>query len=416
MSHAATNRRHVFRPRVVVLEDRCVPSTLTVTSSADIATQDHTLRYAVAHAQSGDTILLTAAVRAPIVLTQGELILSRDVTIMSVPSRTPTISGGGASRVFEVAAGAHVNLVNLNLIGGNGLAGATAGSSPADGNGGAVLNFGALTVDGCTLSGNAANASFGFGGAILNDNGTLTVIDSTLSGNSAANGGAIADFGSLTVSDSTLESNSAANGGAISITGSATVTDATVSNNSSVGVGGGIFCFSGSLTLSDSVVAGNSSSLGGGLVNQFGTMIVTDSVIAGNRAGVGGGGIFTFDTSSTFISRSLLQSNTAGFGGAISNAGYLQVGESLVVGNTALSASGGGIDSIGVVVINDTLFKRNRAAAFGGALSSAGVLFVSASTFVENSAAQGGAIANFAFLWMSANDFHDNSPDDILGG
>src|SRR5262245_56439227 len=84
-----TDRRHTYRPRLLVLEDRVALSTLTVTSSADDVTQNHTLRYAVAHAQNGDTIQLTAAVKDPIVLTQGELVLSNDVTITSVPSRTP---------------------------------------------------------------------------------------------------------------------------------------------------------------------------------------------------------------------------------------------------------------------------------------------------------------------------------------
>src|SRR5947209_9334616 len=98
------------RPALEALEDRCVPSTLTVTSSADDVTVNHTLRYAVAHAQSGDTILLTAAIQAPIVLTHGELVLSRNVTIESVPAQTPTISGDAMSRIFEIAAGANVVL------------------------------------------------------------------------------------------------------------------------------------------------------------------------------------------------------------------------------------------------------------------------------------------------------------------
>ena len=87
--------RRACRPRLTRLEDRVAFSTWTVSSSADDVTQNYTLPYAVAHAQNGDTILLTAAVKNPIVLTHGELVLSQDVTIESVPSRTPTISGDG---------------------------------------------------------------------------------------------------------------------------------------------------------------------------------------------------------------------------------------------------------------------------------------------------------------------------------
>jgi len=209
-----------------MLEDRLVPSTLTVTSSADDITQKHTLRYAVAHAQSGDTIQLTAAIKSPIVLTHGELVLNNSVTILSVPSRTPTISGDGISRVFEIAPGANVSLDNLNIVDGNGVADNPSGSAGDDGNGGAILNFGTLTVSGCTLSGNyatpdAANGFYAFGGGIFNFFGTLTVSDTTISGNSATNGGGIADIGTATVSGSTLSTNSASQvGGGISIAGS----------------------------------------------------------------------------------------------------------------------------------------------------------------------------------------------------
>src|SRR6516162_6981468 len=64
--------RRACRPRVTMLEGRVVPSTLTVTSSADDGSA-HTLRWAVDNAQSGDTIQITAAVKDPIDLMQGEL-------------------------------------------------------------------------------------------------------------------------------------------------------------------------------------------------------------------------------------------------------------------------------------------------------------------------------------------------------
>jgi len=80
------------------------------------------------------------------------------VTIESVPSRTPTISGDGISRVFEISAGATVTMHNLNLIDGNGLADNPSGTTGDDGQGGAILNLGTLTIDSVTLRSNAAGS------------------------------------------------------------------------------------------------------------------------------------------------------------------------------------------------------------------------------------------------------------------
>ncbi len=99
-----------------------------------------------------------------------------------------------------------------------------------------------LDISGVTIQ----NGHGTYGGGISNIGGTLTVTDSTFSGNSAAEGGAIdnADTessprnadGILTVTDSTFSGNSAAEGGAIDNaenggSGTLTVTDSTFSGN-----------------------------------------------------------------------------------------------------------------------------------------------------------------------------------------
>ena len=71
-------------------------------------------------------------------------------------------------------------------------------------NGGGIENQGTLTLSNITLSSNGTN---NFGGAIDNT-GTLTVNDSTLTSNSAGNsGGAISSEGMLTVNNSTFSGN-----------------------------------------------------------------------------------------------------------------------------------------------------------------------------------------------------------------
>jgi hypothetical protein len=260
-------------------------STLTVTSSGDNVTQRGTLRYDVAHAQSGDTILVTAAVMNPIVLTHGELVLSQNVTITSVPAQTPTISGDGNSRIFEIAAGASVTLSDLNLI--DGVANYDEG--------GAIRNRGTLTVSGSSFTSNSALE----GGGLFNDGGaTATVSGCRFTSNSGSNGGGgiynnlqtitLSNgsteifFGTLTVSDSTFTSNSANDGGGLDNFGTASVSGSSFTSNSAI-FGGGMDNASGATaTVSNSAFTSNSASIDGGGIKNFGTLMQTGNIFTGN--------------------------------------------------------------------------------------------------------------------------------------
>src|SRR5262249_40664131 len=125
-----------------------------------------TLRWAVAQAQGGDTIDIWTT--TPIVLTHGELVLARDLTIglaaFTAPGTQATISGDHLSRIFEVTPAAHVNLFDLHLLDGTVVANNPSGTTGDDGDGGAILNYGTLALTRCTLSDNAAFN----GGGILN--------------------------------------------------------------------------------------------------------------------------------------------------------------------------------------------------------------------------------------------------------
>ena len=327
------SRRRAQQPRFLVLEDRALLSTLTVTSSADSATQNHTLRYAVDHAQSGDTIQLTAAIKSPIVLSLGELVVSQSVTIESVPARTPTISGDGISRVFEISAGANVTLDNVNIIDGNGVADNPSGSAGYDGNGGAILNLGTLTVNSTTFGSNTAGTYSiqpeSFGGAIDNL-GTLTVNNSSFTSNVAHAGGAVENYGTLTVSNSAFTGNSATSfnfldsGGGIDNNGTMAVTNSAFTGNECDNYGGGI-SNGATATVTSSTFAGN-------------------TVPYGNFAPNGGGGGIDNAGTLTFTGNSLSGNSTSGDGGGIINSGSMTVSGNMVSGNSA--NTGGGIINI----------------------------------------------------------------------
>jgi uncharacterized repeat protein (TIGR01451 family) len=178
------------------------------------------------------------------------------------------------------------------------IASTLSGNSATDGGG--IFNQGTLTVTASALNGNsAASGGRSSGGGIANS-GTLTVAASTFSGNSAAStisfGGAIANGGTLTVTASTFRGNSAtgfpAFGGGISNSGTLTVTNSTLSGNSADGFtsfGGGI-SNSGTLTVNASTLSGNSADLsGGGINNDGGVLTVTNSTLSGNSAAGGSG-------------------------------------------------------------------------------------------------------------------------------
>src|SRR5579864_1239188 len=221
------------RPRLETLEDRCVPSTLTVDHNWDnnappgVPAPQGTLEWASATAQNGDTIVITGgAVEHGIDLTHGEILLTQqNLTIVTAANKSPaTISGDNLSRVFEVAPGASVTLSKLTITGGVGLADNPAGDASQDGHGGGILvDAGAtLMVSDSNVSSNSAyhlggagNNSY-FGNGIYN-NGTLTVSNSVLSHNSASApntlAGGIYNFGTATLTNCTLSGNSANDGG-----------------------------------------------------------------------------------------------------------------------------------------------------------------------------------------------------------
>ena len=234
-------------------------------------------------------------------------------------------------------------------------------------NGGGVFNTGdyggagVLTVVGSTFTNDSVTVTSifygpygtydGVGGGICNE-GTATVINSTLTGNTASGpptsyfsvndvGGGVANIGTLTVGDSTFASNSASDGGGIWNTGMATVSDSTFTSNSASGLGGGYgggLYSSGTATLIDSTFTSNSANEGGGLVN-FGMVTVIDSTFTGNSAGDGGG----LDNGGTaMVTNCTVSGNTSqDAGGGIANGegGSLTLNNTIVAGNTSTSTS-----------------------------------------------------------------------------
>ncbi len=220
-----------------------------------------------------------------IILTQGQLELkdAGGAETITGPAAGLTISGGGHSRVFEVDKGVTASLSGLTITDGLVL-----------GNGGGVLNYGAVSLTGCTISGNSASS----GGGVSNY-GTVTLTGCTVSGNSASDGGGVLNNGTVTLTGCTVSGNSASDGGGLDnyTFGQATLTGCTISGNTAEADGGGLDNgFGGTATLVGCTVSGNTAGADGGGLEITGELTIGDSIVAGNTAATGpdvSGGIST---------------------------------------------------------------------------------------------------------------------------
>jgi len=220
-------RQWRMRPTVVVLEDRRLLSTFTVTNNASSGAGSLPSEIGLANTAGGaNTIVFGSFFNTPQTITLGgtqlELSTANESVTITGPAAGVTVSGNNASRVFLVDPTVTASISGLTISGGN--------AGAFDNNGGGLANFGTTTLTNCTVSGNSA----GFRAGGLYNGGTLKMTNCTVSGNSATGGG--------------VDNETYFNQGA-----TAMLTNCTVSGNS----GGGLVTHGAPVTLTNTIVAGN---------------------------------------------------------------------------------------------------------------------------------------------------------------
>ena len=194
------------------------------------------------------------------------------------------------------SAGKSVSVINTKIV----------GNAAKYGGGGICAYKGGLTVEDSAIAGNSA-----YGGEILLEyrvratiarsmifrntceaginNGELcelTVTDSVISDNQ---GSGFLNRGTLSVIGSTISGNSSnQNGGAFRNHGVLTITASTIAENTAIGSGGGVYDTK-SLAVNNTAVYGNSANVGGGLSEVGGTLSLVNVTVAGNTARSGAG-------------------------------------------------------------------------------------------------------------------------------
>ncbi len=169
-------------------------------------------------------------------------------------------AGGGV----ETDGTGHVNITGSTITGNISTNQGAGVWLDAIANGAGVLETATLNITTSNISFNSGIAADDFGGGIGNaGNGAVTITSSTVANNFInGTGGGFGDqnnLGSLTVLNSTFTNNSAVTaGGGIQEGGTSTIiNDSTITGNDTLGNAGGVFVQSPIFTLNNTIIAGN---------------------------------------------------------------------------------------------------------------------------------------------------------------
>jgi len=339
----AMTRATTFAISVLLLCVFAMPAdaaTITVTNTNDSG--PGSLRQALVNANDGDTIVF--AVTGTIVLTSDGLVIDNDLTISGPGANRLSINGNqaGYGCVFGIAHNNTVTISGLTIT--NGLCGI-------------YSDHATLTVSNCIVSDNIA-----FGGiSIDNQVGPAVPVER---GNARDGRGAYtnhpAGLPMLTVANCVISDNSGS--GVQNLSALVTIINTTISGNSA-DAGGGIYTgggkLPGNLTVINSTISGNfASSDGGGIASGFSVLTIVNSTISGNSVGEPddgyGGGIAS---GSSFVPPALTITNSTVSGNSAASCGGI-CGGTVEIGNTILNANasgniGGTVTSRGYNVCSD---------------------------------------------------------------
>lgn len=300
-----------------VLEERWLLSgapivVTTIIDATNAGDGETSLREALEDAASRpgrDQITFAAGLSGTLKLSR-ELVVSTDVDITGPGVGSLIIDGMRNGSVFKVLLFADAVIDNLTVRGGRTLEGGGIHNSGrltlknvfvtdniGSFNAGGIWNSGDLILESSIVSSNrtGTNISEHFnGGGIYNQSGTVVVVDSQITGNSASGLGAgVFNRAGMTITRSTIRSNSADGpaqtsgidykGGGIYSTGGITLRDSLIQGNFAKTTGGGIATLSGGLTIVNSTISGNNTAgTGDGLATAFSLVNIHHSTITAN--------------------------------------------------------------------------------------------------------------------------------------
>ncbi|MGN6721896.1 MAG: beta strand repeat-containing protein, partial [Marmoricola sp.] len=413
-------------------------TTFTMTGGA-ISNNTATSEGGALFSNGGTTTLTNVAMDSNKATTAGGAVMAFSATT------NLTVNNGTISNSTSVNGGAIYNFGNVTINGTTVSSNLAKGGTAANGgNGGAVVNGGSLTLNGgATFTGNQATPSSatslatGWGGAIFNgpvaanETPTLTVNNATISGGSvtgvnASAGGAIANAGNVFGLSGTV------------VPGTVNATNLTVSQNLAL-IGGGIYA-GGPTTLTNSSVVNNQATsgaagYGGGIYEAANpasgpqpSLTLDGTAVNSNKAAYVGGGIATLGGPTTTIRNgSSVNGNTSsGSAGGVYNTGTLTVTASQISGNTSAFQGGGLYNGSAQTADHPTAtltgasVDNNTAANVGGGIqTSVGATLTTSGGEVNGNTAVGGGgimVGDNGSAAIDGTTFSGNTSSSVGGG
>ncbi|MGE9270469.1 MAG: right-handed parallel beta-helix repeat-containing protein [Verrucomicrobiales bacterium] len=372
----------------------------TVDTLSDTDSDGATLREAIVAANAtaeADTIRFSPELSGTLTLTQGELVIDSDISIVG-PDERLTISGGSQSSIFEISS-ATTEISNLILTAGNGndagaifaedasltLSNCEVSESFSSGRGGGITaNHSVLTLTECTIVNNEATTE---GGGISTIQTQLTLTASSLTGNnSATQGGGIYSEGVfydgsfLTMNDCVVASNSVNAASSVTTTGgggietesldTVTIEDTIFSNNIAAsandyrGIGGAISSDrTGDLILTNCGFYQNEATfVAGAVASQYSlTILVSNCTVAENESKVAGGFSFYGCTNVDLVNTTVIGNRASiSAGGGI----YSRSSDQIHIDNCTVTGNSSVRTGAGIYIASSELEIANTISAF----------------------------------------------------
>lgn len=342
-----TNAEGEGDPEVIQPSEVGIASVLRVTNTNNSGPGSLRRAIAIANSNPGeDTIFFDPNLRGQTINLNLSFIpfeITDALIIQGLGADQLTISGGGTVPVFTIDNGDSYNLITVKID----------GLTIADGFGGGIFNREDLTITRSVIANNSG------GSGIYNYFGNLTIFDSSITNNSGGRGILTSD-GEVTITNSTITDNFG--GGIRNYRGTMTLNSSTISGNTATD-GGGIYN-SDSYTkviLVDSTISGNTAfDEGGGIYNRYySDIVLINSTVSGNSAGREGGGISSRTSASVSITNSTIADNSAPSGGGLLNYfSDVELSNTIIAGNpggdVVQSGFGGIFNLQGVNLVQDS--------------------------------------------------------------